>query len=210
MKQRTPTPPSCCAWCGGALGENPATYHRWTVCATCLGKLQPAQAQAETPRRPRRRRCAFCYNLQERNELHPFTSGDPQLRAHQVYAGRLLCQKCTIFLTTRCAQCGRHGAIYNAADFRTLLCEVCSTAHWNEVNRRIRQRSQADALLNPAAQLAQAAGVPLPDPLDVEAVRRLWKLAARRAHPDAGGDHNAFIAAQRCYEAALSSLGVQR
>lgn len=57
---------------------------------------------------------------------------------------------------------------------------------WRETRRRIHTRD----------------GVPLPDPCDADAVRRLWKLAARRTHPDAGGSHDAFIAAKQHYEAA--------
>jgi hypothetical protein len=56
--------------------------------------------------------------------------------------------------------------------------------------------------------LAEYAGERLEWPCDVAALKRVWRLAARRTHPDTGGSPDAFRAAHESYTTVLKLVEV--
>lgn len=217
---KRPIPPSHCACCGSALDATPITYHRWQVCTVCYATLTASTAsqsqvkpepQAQS-HKPKRWRCNLCYQLCDRDYLQPFTAGDRTIDIHARVWRKLVCTDCTDRLLQRCCDCGRPGAVYSEYGRRDGVVKPIAyrcTACYDRYAARRAAAAAAHTPTNPAAELARIAGVALPDPCDAEALKRLWKAAARRTHPDAGGSHIAFIAAKRCYETALQSQGVR-
>jgi hypothetical protein len=228
--------PICCAHCGGSLGDNPTQYFKWVVCAACNTTLRtpsPTVLPPPSPRPRRRCRCSFCAQLFERDDLHLFV-GDTSYLSHRQYNGRLVCEDCeywlqrgveycyccfrvfpyrvppftgfpdepkhvpfigvpvcddcAIKLHTPCRQCGALG-VHDRG-----LCKTCVVQPYHPARIAV-------------TELARIANTAPVWPCTLDDVKRLWKAAARRAHPDAGGSHEAFLAVQQHYETARAAFG---
>lgn len=198
-------------------------------CAATLRTPQSARASAaEEPRRStRRKRCGRCCELHERNKLYEFI-GNLNNQTHQRYNGKLLCERCHERMWIRCAHCRQFGVYTESWRPGQELCSSCTADFFA---RQERQREQCRCtkcgrvglLINGrcaqcifgafaatlgtvaapehAQRLAEYAGERLEWPCSKEELKRVWRSAARRTHPDTGGSPEAFRAAKASYDA---------
>ena len=196
---------NACQFCGKQTTTLEA-YFRWMVCSGCAVTLRADSSSTEGPRQrsTKRARCNVCRNLKERETLHKFIELNP-IDSPINYRGKLVCQACNQFLQASCRTCGRvsiarHGS---AIDYQCPSCyhkhQAQQERNWGEnwVNQYHKRQNAPQA----ARQLAEYAGERLEWPCAPEELKRVWRSAARRTHPDTGGSSEAFREAKACYDA---------
>lgn len=189
-----------CQFCG-AQSTALESYFQWKVCNGCAAKLHAPQSARTTSNSTKRTRCCFCGGLHERHQLHKFTGTKPRDYIGRELYGRLICDRCHQFLAAACIGCGAITlARYDASsDGLEYWCAQCHQAH--EVGRRLGE-NEYDRSMH-AHRLAEYAGERLEWPCSSEKLKRVWRSAARRTHPDTGGSSETFRAAKESYDALM-------
>ncbi len=204
-----------CQYCG-VQSTALETYFQWTVCSGCAVKLHAPQSAsastAEEPQghKPKRARCNCCERLKPREQLNKFTYDIPTYRARCV--GRLVCGECRRAMLTPCTTCGGylHISAINDAYANGVCFDCRARAERRRAEEKARQQTYyydfATALKKASAPvharaLAEYAGERLEWPCSKEALKRVWRSAALRTHPDTGGSSEAFRTAKASYDA---------
>jgi hypothetical protein len=202
-----------CQFCG-AQSTTLEAYYQWMVCGDCVATLrgtQSARASAEEPqprRSTRRTRCKWCGELHEQEHLRVFYGDHINNETHKHAYGKRLCDDCHAKMWTPCAVCGRHGAFYipPIPPHDKRWCSACFIRITSEMlGRADAARGQRHARI-----LAEHAGERLEWPCSMDDLKRVWRSAARRTHPDTGGSSEAFRAANESYRALLNLAEVAR
>jgi hypothetical protein len=197
-----------CQFCG-AQTTTIEHYYQWVVCTACAVKLKPSTTRTEEAgRHARRKRCALCRELCYPNAGHAFFGHlDPEL--HNRCWNKFICTDCEPWLRSACFDCGRTGAgwvLYGASPPRG-YCTPCYHRWGERMQEEWRQRHMVARMTHMqrhARILSDYAGEHLEWPCTVDALKRIWRQAARRTHPDTGGDAAAFRTAHESYAEVLS------
>ena len=103
-----------------------------------------------------------------------------------------------------CRTCGRHGYLY-ATPSNAYEYVACASCFLRET-RQFFTREDAATGQHHARILAEHAGERLEWPCSPEELKRVWRSAARRTHPDTGGSTEAFRTAKESYDALVEVL----
>lgn len=206
-----------CQFCG-AQSTTLEAYFNWTVCSGCAATLRrPRSARAsiaEEPRsaKPKRARCNCCGYLQSREQLHKFTL---LVARYQDVYGRLVCEGCEQKMRTPCTSCGDYLHVSDIND--AYANGVCFSCRARAERRRAEERKQSRQAAEEwhrlqstqyrlseaprhARLLAEYAGERLEWPCSKEELKRVWRSASKRTHPDLGGSSEAFREAKASYD----------
>lgn len=216
---------TCCQFCG-AQSTTLESYFQWTVCSGCAARLR-----APTPDEYLYR--SYLSDIDNSTEWvkHRIIKRTPKSIYVERYTFQTQDRKYVIVDRAKLEETGScyvrslRDMVYT---YQAMQDEIAREEEARREGERLRQQRYEQAERDAeylrqrfaeyhlsqntrhARLLAEYAGERLEWPCSAEELKRIWRQAARRTHPDTGGSSEAFRAARASYDALVNLAEVAR